>query len=679
MATDKPRYFWPALVWPTTMDLEAIPGVGQKTAAALAELDAPAETLRSGDVATIARVGGMAPGRAARIARAAIQADHGESGEFLATDRAREIFQVLLEALQDRAVTEYGEQRLRTFYPSRADSRIEEVRELAAAAIGKEIDPSIRGALGSVTPLASPSKVQVRDRCLATMDAETYSAAAAAVPEMSVELVEDARDLAELARGYSTVIALDEEFAGVDIAGDVRVEPEALDRPAAIVPERELAFYAENYESLIAAVEVAQIAEIGEEPFRTGLKTALADLNPDGTIDGDLELDRLEAAVDELDAAVTSATRKANDQLREAIREQDVTIEGSDLLSLVEQGASVDSLLTRELHAEYNDAIETARCDLVDTLSLTDDEMAFVDRMFPDDPRFPVEPDETVQERLKDELAKARDRRGMQAKRELAAELVEYREPARAMVARALELDVERAIARFADDFGCTMPTFGDTGFAIEAGRNILLDEAFDAVEPVEYRVDDIAMLSGVNSGGKTAILDLVASVVILAHMGLPVPAESARVARVDSLYYFAQTQGTLDAGAFESTLRKFGELAVTDDAKLVLVDELESITEPGASAKIIAGILESLHASGASAVFVSHLAREIQEETRFDLVIDGIEAIGLEEGELVVDRSPVKHHIARSTPELIVEKLADEDTAGGFYGSLLRKFHSEE
>jgi len=38
------------------------------------------------------------------------------------------------------------------------------------------------------------------------------------------------------------------------------------------------------------------------------------------------------------------------------------------------------------------------------------------------------------------------------------------------------------------------------------------------------------------------------------------------------------------------------------------------------------------------------------------------------------VNRSPKKGHLARSTPELIVEKLAD-DRGGEFYGDLLEKF----
>jgi dsDNA-specific endonuclease/ATPase MutS2 len=103
-------------------------------------------------------------------------------------------------------------------------------------------------------------------------------------------------------------------------------------------------------------------------------------------------------------------------------------------------------------------------------------------------------------------------------------------------------------------------------------------------------------------------------------------------------------------------------------------VDELESITEPGASAKIIAGILEALDEQAATAVFVSHLAGGIREAATFDVAVDGIQAVGLANGELQVNRSPVKDHLARSTPELIVEKLAGEDESG-FYDRLLAKF----
>ncbi|WP_299236211.1 helix-hairpin-helix domain-containing protein [Natronomonas sp.] len=658
-------------------DLTAIDGVGEKTAARLAELDDPAAALAAGDVSAIARAPGISDGRAARIVRAAIRHRHGDEGSFLATDRARELYESVLGLLEERAVTEYGRKRLRTFYPSASADRIAEVRAMAEAAVEREPTPELIEALSGVEPLEPPRDVRVRDRCLATNDAETFSAATEAVPEMSVELVDNARAIADLARGYSTVIVLDEAFSGVEIDGDVRVRPEALRSPASVVPERTLAFFARNRDRIRAAAAVHRAAGADAGCDLAALEAALERLGADGTVAGDDRLEGLEAALDDLEAAVSMAEGVANDRLRAAIEERDVTIEGTDLLSLVERGAGVDSLLERELDSEFADAIEAARTDLVETLGVTDHE-SLARRVFTEEPTYPVERDERVVERLREELTAERDRRGTRLKRELAEELGAMREPAEKLVGDALEIDVELAVSRFAEDFECAFPTIEGRGVSIEGGRSPLLDVPFEAVEAVDYAVEGVSLLSGVNSGGKTSTLDLVGAVVVLAQMGLPVPAERVRTERFEALHYQAKSQGTLDAGAFESTLREFGSLVEGDRTRLVLVDELESITEPGASAVIIAGILEALTESDSTAVFVSHLAGEIREAAAVDVNVDGIEAVGLKDGELRVNRSPVKDHLARSTPELIVEKLAERETSG-FYAELLEKFDSPE
>ncbi|AZH23950.1 helix-hairpin-helix domain-containing protein [Haloplanus aerogenes] len=667
------------------MELTAIPGVGEKTAAALAELDDAERALRDGDVAALSQAPGISAGRAAAIARAAIRYEHGADGDFLATDRARDIFEDVLALLQERTVTDYAARRVETFVPTGAESRIVEMRELVERATSRDVDEATLDALAEVEPLTDPPATRVRDRCLATTDAETYAAATDAFPELSVEVVDDARGLAELARSYATVIALDETFAGVDVAGDVRVRPDAFDHPADVVPERLLAFFAANRDSLLAAARVHETAGMEPPCDLDALRNALARLDDDGTPVGDDELDRLITAVDDLDAAVGTAESVANDHLRDVIRERDVTIEGTDFLSLVEQGARVDALLSRELADEFDRAVEKARDHLIDSLDLGD-EADLAERVFSDDPTFPVERNEEAVSRLRTELKAARDRRAARLKSDLAADLGALRDPVDDLVRAALERDVELALARFAADFDCTLPRIDDevSGVAVEAGRSPLLDVAFEDVEPVDYAVSGVTLLSGVNSGGKTSTLDLLALVTTLAHMGLPVPAESARVERVSELHYYAKSQGTLDAGAFEATLRDFATLARGTDSRLVLVDELESITEPGASAKIIAGILEALDGQAVTAVFVSHLAGEIRDAAGIDVAVDGIEAVGLVDGELRVNRSPVTDHLARSTPELIVEKLATEGDGAGvadggdgddFYGRLLEKF----
>jgi dsDNA-specific endonuclease/ATPase MutS2 len=676
-------------------ELESIPGVGAKTAERLAELDDPAGALADGDVAQLARAPGISEGRAARIARAAIRHRHGDSDGFLATDRAEELYEAVLGLLKDRAVTEYGRKRLETLYPSASKARIDEVRAFAEDAVEREPTPALLEALTGVEPLEAPREVRVRDRCLATSDAETYAEAQSAVPELSVELIEDARDVSDLARGYSTVVVLDEAFAGIDLDGDVdvRVRPDAMDDPASIVPERTIAFFAHNRARLRAAVAVNDAAtDLGAgmecEPsaadiggFDEGmerLEAGLSRLDDDGNVADDDRLRELETAIDDIDATVSMAENVANDRLRTAIEERDVTIEGADLLSLVERGAGVDSLLERELKSEFAAAIEAARAHLVDALGIDDYEQ-LARQAFEEEPTFPVEHDDRVIDRLREELIADRDRRATRLKREVADVLGTLREPAEALVEAALELDVELAVSRFARDFDCSFPTFEGDGIAIDGGRSPLLDVEFGAVEPVDYAVDGVSLLSGVNSGGKTSTLDLLGTVVIVAQMGLPVPAESVQLRRFEALHYQAKTQGTLDAGAFESTLREFGDLVDGQGERLVLVDELESITEPGASAVIIAGILEALAEGDSTAVFVSHLAGEILEatETNAEVTVDGIEAVGLVDGELRVNRSPVKDHLARSTPELIVEKLAEAE-GGAFYADLLEKFDSD-
>jgi dsDNA-specific endonuclease/ATPase MutS2 len=112
---------------------------------------------------------------------------------------------------------------------------------------------------------------------------------------------------------------------------------------------------------------------------------------------------------------------------------------------------------------------------------------------------------------------------------------------------------------------------------------------------------------------------------------------------------------------------------------KMILVDELESITEPGAAAKVIGGVLEKLSENpNTCAVFVSHLAEEISKAVKTTIRIDGIEAKGLDQNlNLVVDRNPILNHIAKSMPQLIVTRLRElsKGEERETYDHILKKF----
>jgi dsDNA-specific endonuclease/ATPase MutS2 len=313
-----------------------------------------------------------------------------------------------------------------------------------------------------------------------------------------------------------------------------------------------------------------------------------------------------------------------------------------------------------------------------------------VDSFFPEEIIHPVEVDVDSLNALKQHLNKKVLKRKFNHKCEVSRILSSYRTIVREMVREVLEFDVGFAIGSFALAYDLVMPEIiDDTGIGFEGGRNLFLLSRHGDVIPIDYSVGEnsfspkneasrVVLLSGVNSGGKTSLLELLAQSSILAHMGFPVPAQHMELSLTESMYYFAKSKGTLDAGAFETTLTEFSVVA-DDSAKFVLADELESITEPGASAKIMAGILEVLTENESTmSIFVSHLSEQIMENTACDIRVDGIEASGLDaELNLIVDRSPRYSYIAKSTPELIVERLSKKTDGKeqAFYDKLRSKF----
>tara|TARA_B100001113_G_scaffold215233_1_gene176524 strand:+ start:148 stop:789 length:642 start_codon:yes stop_codon:yes gene_type:complete len=189
-----------------------------------------------------------------------------------------------------------------------------------------------------------------------------------------------------------------------------------------------------------------------------------------------------------------------------------------------------------------------------------------------------------------------------------------------------------------------------------------------------------LALLTGANSGGKTTLLELLAHTCILAHMGLPVPAKAAKVGRVEALHILAKAGGTQSAGALEQTLVDLANVVSDPTPKLILADELEAITEPGAGARIIAGMLLAARSQkDTTMMLVTHLAPAIIKASGVDdFRVDGIEARGLDaELELIVDRTPIRNHLARSTPELIVKRLVERSKghAKSLFSDILEMF----
>jgi DNA mismatch repair protein MutS2 len=385
-----------------------------------------------------------------------------------------------------------------------------------------------------------------------------------------------------------------------------------------------------------------------------------------------------------LNEAVAVAENQAAIEFGSLIEKSSVTVKGFDLLTAMDGSAS--QLFEKEIREKYNTVTGNAIRSLAAELGLNPAESQFVNNFFGDEVSHPVRVNRRAVDELKNHLLRNINSRKLVLLRDSARELSKLKETASLIVREVLDFDVGYAIACFSRRFNLSMPVIqNNSGIGIAGGRNLFLD----AVVPINYTVGStsfngnikklkdarVVLLSGVNSGGKTSTLELLAQTVILAHMGFPVPSEHCEIGLVEEFYYFGKSRGTMDAGAFETTIRNFSAVANLK-SKIVLADEMESITEPGASAKIISGILEELDDNNGIGVFVSHLAEAILKNTDHEIRVDGIEAKGLDENfNLIVDRNPKYNYLARSTPELIVERLARKEKGNEFYNRLLRKF----
>jgi DNA mismatch repair protein MutS2 len=192
----------------------------------------------------------------------------------------------------------------------------------------------------------------------------------------------------------------------------------------------------------------------------------------------------------------------------------------------------------------------------------------------------------------------------------------------------------------------------------IEHSKNYFLENA----QPINFNLTNqsrCSILTGANSGGKTTLLEHFIQLISLFQIGLPING-NFKCPLFSEIYYFAKNKGAANKGAFENLLTQMSEIKPGAQT-LILADEIEAVTEPGVAGKIIASTAEYFLNKNCFLVIATHLGYEIKEVLPRGARIDGIEAKGLDkEFNLIVDHNPVIGRLANSTPELIVEKMAN-------------------
>jgi DNA mismatch repair protein MutS2 len=481
----------------------------------------------------------------------------------------------------------------------------------------------------------------------------------------------------------------------LDLAADHAVTDGAEDRIRVLTPLADRDAIQERLERVLAArdswaaldedarervLEAFETYDERGENERSAVEAALA-LREAGVTEGafaplaDLDDDDLTAAADALaalddDGAVARGADDELDRLRDAAETVD-RLE-ANALDLIEDLRSSGARDTAEFREAFVEHVRQEAPD-VDTGRVRD--------AVPDDATDATDFVSGGLRALRSDLQAAADERASEVREGMEGDL----EAARDDVAKAVEtvddVALYLSLARFADAYDMTRPEFGDGGVAVRDARNLDLESRDVDVQPVSYALGDtaldvgtdgerVAVLTGANSGGKTTLLETVCQVVLLAAMGLPVPADAAEVTAFDDLV-FHRRHASFNAGVLESTLKSIVPPLSAGGRTLMLVDEFEAITEPGSAADLLHGLVNLTVERDAVGVFVTHLAEDLEplpDEAR----VDGIFAEGLSPDlELLVDYQPRFDALGKSTPEFIVSRLVadatDRTTRAGF------------
>ena len=415
-----------------------------------------------------------------------------------------------------------------------------------------------------------------------------------------------------------------------------------------IVPEKIINFFVQNRELFSKVHEIQKIRNN---------ETVLGEIIP--ILDELNIIDKREVDIEDL---VLSLKDDMDDELEKSIKKVD--LEGDEILNLLNNNFPPKiSKIFDEIISKRKEIIREKTGMSFDPYLRT----------------YPIQIDEAEIQRVTLEQSSRKENDIFDIKKSAAIELNSIKERAIKEVEDTIKFDYEFSLGSFAYEYGLCRPEFCDE-IRLKGALHLelALEKDKDHVQKVDYQLtpdENIALLTGANSGGKTTLLETLTQISVMAQMGLPVSADSAEIKLFDEVYHFSKKR-SLDAGAFESFLNVFIPIVTTNSEKLVLLDELEGITELDAAVKIISTFIDMIKESNSYGVIVTHMARELMNYT--DIRVDGIEAKGLDEDyNLIVDRTPKMNFLAKSTPELILKRIYEksDDDLKAVYARILEKF----
>ena len=539
---------------------------------------------------------------------------------------AKAIYKGIRDEIKSRIQLKESLVYLEKFFPTNNKEEIIGRQEYLKKNLPK-IRPELKEFLAKIRPIRF-RRDYLHDRLLVVDDSELEKARALEVCDVSSEPLD----------GYT--IMLGTIGYGIDVSLSI----------AEIAPELYILPLWENKDVLKALSNIKAL--LGEDSVSNEILVHLREIE---------NVMKKRKLLSELDEIVREEEKRLNERIEEILKEFSLTLSGKDLLDFLKKlkEGDYESIFSHFSQVENKILEEMVKSEeRLSNLLEIDVEIFSRESLYPVE--VPTERIEAMGSELEREIKMEIYLKSREVLRKIRPLIPQLREELK----RAYELEFLRAVSEFTQGF--TFPELIDGGIGFINGRHLFIRNP----QPVSYAVGEVAhlnglngervvILTGANSGGKTSLLELISQIVILAHMGFPVPAEKAWVEPLDELFFFRRKRSSYGAGAFETALRSFARSLVKEGKKLILIDEFEAITEPGAAVKIIGELLKIAHEREFYVVIVSHLGEDLKRELPFARV-DGIEAQGLDENlNLIVDRQPKFGVLGKSTPELIVERLA--------------------
>ena len=634
--------------------LQNIKGVGDKISEKIINSVGGEEELQkiveNVDVEKISSVDGISQRKAIEIMN---QLLNNPEYEFIKSDRAMEIYEDIIDKILVYSNTSYSKNRILLLSPSKDIDKISENLDFVMNAkehVSNLPIIKLRGLMKNLKeveeakPEYDPSKVILVE----SAEDNSYLTDLGLNQYYPILTANDSPLLKEEMMNYDLVFYVYSQgildFEGMPNVIMINIEENDYE----IVPEKIINFFIQNKDLFTIVHEIQKIRN---------RESVLGEIIP--IIDELNIIDKREVDIEEL---VLSLKDDMDDELEKSIKQVD--LEGDEILNLLNNN------FPPKISKIFDDIISKRKEIIKEKTGMSFDPYLRT---------YPIQIDETEIQRVTLEQSSKKENDIFDIKKTAAIELNSIKEKAIKEVEDTIKFDYEFSLGSFAYEYDLCRPEFGDeiklTG-AIHLELTLKKDK--DYVQTIDYELtkdENIALLTGANSGGKTTLLETLTQISIMAQMGLPVSADSAEIKLFDEIYHFSKKR-SLDAGAFESFLNVFIPIVTTNSEKLVLLDELEGITELEAAVKIISTFIDMIKESDSYGIIVTHMARELMNYT--DIRVDGIEAKGLDKDyNLIVDRTPKMNFLAKSTPELILKRIYEksDDDLKAVYAKILEKF----